>query len=412
MRKKRLLAVYSLAITLAASGCAFGPGTTETSNHVDVTEQIETTSEITTEEPTTEAPPTSAMIHGEEYSLDSTSLDLSECTSDDIPEIIEALNQMPSLEKVNLMKGNDSSSFTPDDVRQLLDAAPAVKFIYRFDLFGKRLSIQDTVVKYVKDNIGNDGADEIRQALSILRKCELFVLDDCGIDDAVMAGIRDEFPDTKVVWRIHVGNQSALTDDTIIRMTHGVDDSMTEPLKYCTETVYMDIGHDEGISDISFVSEMPKLECIILSGSSVSDISPLMNCPNLTWLELNNCASVSDLSLVSGNTSVKYLNISSTKIRDISPANDMKLERFCCIGNGVSQEQIDAFCAANPDCMTSFTGNPWGYAWRYDDHGYTYFSYYARMREVFRYDTTSPGGFKYPEYVEPENTIDSDDIVI
>jgi hypothetical protein len=34
------------------------------------------------------------------------------------------------------------------------------------------------------------------------------------------------------------------------------------------------------------------------------------------------------------------------------------------------------------------------------------------MREVFRYDTTSPGGFKSPEYVEPENTIDPDDIVI
>ena len=399
--------LYAFGLVLVTGGCAFGPQASVT------TTEVVTTEEVTTEEPTTEEPtPTSATINGEEYDLDVTSLDLSHCSSDDVDEIIDAITQMPSLEKVNLMTSNNTSYFMIEDVQKLIDAAPSVKFIYRFILFDRKVSLQDTVIKYHKADIGNHGADELRQALSVLKRCEYFLLDDCGIDNEILAGIRDEFPDTKVVWRIHVGNQSALTDDTVIRMTHGVDDSMTEPLKYCNETVYMDLGHDEALTDISFVSNMPDLECIILAGSSVSDISPLMDCPNLKWLELNNCLKVNDLSQVSENKSIECLNISHTGIRDITSANDMKLERFCCIGNGISQGQINAFCAANPDCMTSFSGNEWGYAWRYDDHGYTYCAYYARMREVFRYDTTSPGGFKFPEYVEPENVTDPDDIVI
>jgi hypothetical protein len=77
---------------------------------------------------------------------------------------------------------------------------------------------------------------------------------------------------------------------------------------------------------------------------------------------------------------------------------DMNLERFSCIGNPVSRDSFDEYCEAHPDCLCVYTGNPYGYAWRYDDYGYTYFSYYARMREVFRYTQSSPsGGFKMPE---------------
>ena len=395
---KNIISLCVISLIILNGGCTFGHQNSEMTTDVSITE------EPTTEEPT----PTSATINGNEYELDSTYLDLSHCTSDDVDEMIDAITRMPSLEKVNLMISRNTSLFSLKDVQKLVDAAPSVKFIYRFALFNRKVTLQDTVIKYNNTDIGNKGVYELRQALSVLKKCEYFVLDDCGIDNEILAEIRDEFPDTKVVWRIHVGNQSALTDDTVIRMTHGVDDTMTEPLKYCNETVYMDLGHNETLSDISFVSYMPNLECIILAGSNVSDISPLMDCPKLKWLELNNCRNVDDLSLVSENKSIECLNISHTGIRDITPANDMKLERFCCIGNGISQGQINAFCEANPECMTSFSGNEWGYAWRYDDHGYTYCAYYARMREVFRYDTTSPGGFKFPEYVEPENADDPD----
>ncbi len=360
-------------------------------------------------EPTATPTPSTVKILGTEYDRDVEYLDLSGCTPGEVREVAEALRGMPELKKIDLMDGEDSSQLSLTDVRTLMDAAPEAKFVYRFDLFGQRLAATDTVVRYKNAEIGNEGEGSIRQALAVLGKGCYFLLDDCGIDDEVMAEIREDFPDKKVVWRVHVGNKSALTDDTVIRMTHGIDDTMTGPLKYCSDTVYMDLGHDSGISDISFCASMPALECLILSGSSVTDISALQNCHVLTWLELANCGRVKDISPVSGMDCIKYLNISYTGIRDIKSVMQMKLDRLCCVGNGVSGETADEFTAANPDCMVAFTGNPWGYAWRYDDHGYHFFSYYARMREVFHYETSSPGGFKYPEYEEPENVMDEDD---
>ena len=100
--------------------------------------------------------------------------------------------------------------------------------------------------------------------------------------------------------------------------------------------------------------------------------------------------------------SIKYLNISDSGVRDISPIMDMQLDRFSCIGNGISNEVSEEYIEKHPDCMVAFKGNPWGYAWRYDDYGYHFFSYYARMREVFRYEERSPGGYVFPEDEEPE----------
>ena len=151
---------------------------------------------------------------------------------------------------------------------------------------------------------------------------------------------------------------------------------------------------------------MPDLECLILSDAHFTDLTPLTNCSKLTWLELVSCYYIQNLSVIADMDSIKYLNISYTQTRDISGIMDMNLERFSCIGNPVSRDAFDEYAAAHPDCLCVYTGNPYGYAWRYDDYGYTFFSYYARMREVFRYTEGCPGGFKMPE--DPEEAEPAD----
>ena len=408
----------------------------EASNEADETETQEEFPENDTEgndaseenepEVIQEEEPITVSILGTEYDLNTEMLDLSGMTSADVAAVAEAIKELPELKTVNLIPINNNefdeaeevteemtneateteaepepieedSSLLLSDVFILKEAAPGVHFIYEFDMFGTCISTSDTEVKYINTQIGNEGEESIRQALTILDECEYFLLDDCGIDDEIMAGIRDDFPDTKVVWRVHVGWKTALTDDPIIRMTHGINDTMTEPLKYCNEVVYMDLGHDTDITDISFIANMPLLECLILSDAQFKDLSPVTYCPNLTWLELIYCCSIEDISVISDMESIKYLNISNTNIRDISGIMNMNLDRFCCIGNNVNKEDFEAYKELHPDCMSVSSGNPYGYAWRYDDYGYHYFSYYARMREVFRYDQGSPGGFRWPE---------------
>ena len=345
-----------------------------------------------------EALPQTVEILGKEYDLSESYLDLSDMTPEDISEVSGILSEMPELREVNLVPPAGEPQLSLAAVSVLKESHPDVHFIYEFDMYEQHISTEDTEVSFVNTEIGNEGEETIRQALGILDKCEYFLLDDCGIDDEIMAQIREDFPDTKVVWRVHVGWKSALTDDQVIRMTHGINDSMSGPLKYCNEVIYMDLGHDMGITDISFIENMPDLECLILSDAHFTDLTPLTNCRKLTWLELVSCYYIQNLSVIADMDSIKYLNISYTQTRDISGIMDMNLERFSCIGNPVSRDAFDEYAAAHPDCLCVYTGNPYGYAWRYDDYGYTFFSYYARMREVFRYTVSSPsGGFKMPE---------------
>ncbi len=351
--------------------------------------------------------PQTVDILGKEYDLYETYLDLSDMTPEDISEVTGIISEMPELSEINLMPGEDEPSLSPEAVAVLKEALPDVHFIYEFDLYDQHISTEDTEVSFVKAEIGNEGEETIRQALSILDKCEYFLLDDCGIDDEIMAQIREDFPDTKVVWRVHVGWKSALTDDQVIRMTHGINDTMTEPLKYCNEVIYMDLGHDAGITDISFIENMPDLECLILSDALFTDLTPLTNCSKLTWLELVSCYHIQNLSVIADMDSIKYLNISYTRTSNISGIMDMNLDRFSCIGNPLSKDAFDEYAEAHPDCICVYSGNPYGYGWRYDDYGYTFFEYYARMREVFRYTEGSPGGFKMPE--DPEETDEAEE---
>ena len=290
----RLLITASVILTLSA--CSEAPASSASQSNPQSSPENAAT--VTSSDPVQtpesspepeETLPQTVEILGKEYDLSENYLDLSDMHPEDIAEISAKMAELPDLAEVNLIPEEGDALLTLPAVCVLKEALPDVHFIYEFDLYVQHLTTEDTEVSFVKAEIGNEGEETIRQALTVLDKCEYFLLDDCGIDDEVMAGIREDFPDTKVVWRIHVGWKSALTDDQVIRMTHGINDSMTGPLKYCNEVIYMDLGHDAGITDISFIENMPDLECLILSDALFTDLTPLTNCSKLTWLELVSC---------------------------------------------------------------------------------------------------------------------------
>ena len=316
-----------------------------------------------------------------------TELDLSIMPPDAVDTVINQLRMLPELTSVELMDGNGGSKLAPADVKKLQDAFPDVAFRYSFDLFGQTLSTDMESVVYLDTPIGNEGEAEIRQALDILTNCTYFKLDDCGIDSEVMASIRDDYPDVKVVWRIYCGKFSMCTDETMVRMTHGLDDTNCHELRYCTDVTYMDIGHNETLTDVSFVEYMTKLECVIVSGAPVKDISAFADHDSLEFLELCFCGHLKDISMLDTCDNLKYLNISYTKVSDISSLENLPLERFNSMQNNVSAASQAKFLEWHPDCLTRFTGKqPYGYGWRYIDNGITYNDYYANMRIVFRYD--------------------------
>ena len=329
---------------------------------------------------------------GKTCGTDTTELDLSTLRSDEVEEAAAKLGLLTNLETVELMTSAGRSNLSMEDVAALQDAAPAAVFHYEFTLFGQKLSTTDETVEYVKYSIGNDGEEELRRALDILDSCTYFKLENCGIDNEVLAQLREDYRDrTKIVWRIYFGQYNkytALTDADTIRAVYNVFDDTIADLKYCEDVKYMDIGHNEYLTDLSFIGYMPNIEVLIASGCAASQLTGFENCKKLTWLELAYCTYLEDIQPLEGCESLTYLNLSYTKVKDYMPLDGLPLQRFVCLSPKASASEQEIFLKIHEDCLTRFYGSqPYGYGWRYDDNGMTFNAYYKEVvRTAFNYD--------------------------
>jgi len=330
----------------------------------------------------------SVELLGAEYGPEDTSIDLSAMTAADVARITDGLAMLPNLTDGELMKADGTTNLSVADVKQLMDAAPQIRFHYTFDLFGKTLSTADERVEFENVTIGNEGESQIRAALDILPQCTYFKLENCGLSNEIMADLRDDYPHANVVWRVSFGGQySLMTDETTLRTVYGVENSHGEVLKYCTGLKYIDMGHNTTLTDISFVEYMPDLEIVILSGSSITNVDAFANHKKLEWLELANCMALQDISALESCDNLRFLNIAFSKVADLTPIENLPLERFLYLNPVIDKETRTAFEENHPDCWVRFTGkDPYSLGWRYNDIGITEFEYYQRIREIFDYD--------------------------
>ncbi len=325
-------------------------------------------------------------------------VDLSAITSGQVEETITKLNSFPNIAWVELMKTSGGSNLSIADVKKLQTACPNVIFHYSFTLYGKTVSTTDSRIEYVDKNIGDSGEAKIREALDILTACTYFKLDNCKLSNDVLGGIRDDYPNVKLVWRIWQPNKnwrSWLTDTDTLRAVYGIDDTNSDQFKYLTEVKYMDLGHNTSMVDLSFISYMPKLEIAILSGSPIKDLTPLKNCKNLEFLELAWCGYVTDVSPLAGCESLKYLNVGHTRVKDFTALKDLDLEllSFVNSGNrvGLTADYWAEVQQMFPNCLITYNplkdndASPYGVGWRYKEGG-GYTPIYRKCRDVFGYD--------------------------
>ena len=327
---------------------------------------------------------------GQEYGEDTTELDLSAMTSEQVAEALKKLPMLPALEKIILTDAEGNSQLPKEDVKTLQEAVPGVVIDYTFDFFGTRLSTAEEEVHIKNVKIGDEGEAEVRAALDLLPNCKRFVLENCQISNEVMAKLRDDYRDrTKVVWRVNFGKGSSLTDAQILRAVYDLVDTNCANLTYLEDVRFMDIGHNEFLKESSFISGMKSLEYVIISGSMISDLKPFADCKNLKVLEAAFCEYIYSAEGLESCENLERLNISYTHITDLSPLDNLNLVNLCAMYEGksrVPQEEQERFQALKPDCKMTFVGSqPYGSAWRYDDNNDP-LEWYSTIRKVFRYD--------------------------
>ena len=172
-------------------------------------------------------------------------------------------------------------------------AKPALsgKMTERVHLYGVDFSLEDEELDLSYIKIG-DGWREVLETAKRMPNLKRLVMDSCGVKNEDMAVIRDSLPDTEVVWRINFGLQyTARTDTTrILASSPSIGGNVTnqdlKKFKYFTKLRFLDIGHNEDITDLSFVRYLPDLEVLIIAMNPLGDLSPLAQCEKLEYLEL------------------------------------------------------------------------------------------------------------------------------
>ena len=250
----------------------------------------------------------------------------------DYNKLVDIISVLDNLTYVNLGKENSADSLTPEDIYNIINRFPKIKFDYTFDVFGKDVSLDDEIIDLNHVQMYDNG-EKVVSIMKILRNPQYLDMDFTGVENKVMESLRETYPDVDIQWRLWFGKSySVRTDCERFVASEPTVEVLTgnelEALKYCTKIRFLDIGHNE-ITDISFVSYMPDLEAAVLCINNWSDLSPISSCTKLNYLEINDTA-CSDLSPLGSCVSLEHLNVCN--LGDVtgweSLANLTRLERL------------------------------------------------------------------------------------
>ncbi len=302
-------------------------------------------------------------LFGKDSTLKDTSLDLTKTPPKEIEASLGTIAVLPNLKQIRLGSDEREDAPTWEEILALRQAAPEAKVDYSFRIFDLAFNLEDEEVDISYHPV-RENWPEILAIAKCMPNLKTLMMDSCGVANEDMAVIRDALPDTEVVWRINFGaTYSARTNVIkILASKPSLGGTLTntdvEIFKYFTKLKYLDIGHNEDITDLSFVHYLPDLEVLIIAMNPLGDLTPLAECEKLEYLELF-YSNTDDLSPLAGLKNLKHLNVGHCPyLTDISPIYDLELDRFY-LGRfedcPVPKEQVDHYRELHPDCEVENT---------------------------------------------------------
>lgn len=173
---------------------------------------------------------------------------------------------------------------------------------------------------------------------------------------ADMETILAAFPNVDFDWTVQLDQYRIRTDATAFSTLKGRQEPRyttedLEPLKYCTELLAIDLGHNN-VSDLSFLTQWPHLKILIIvdSKNPITDITPLAELHELEYVELF-MQGITDLTPLSNKPNLLDLNLCHNNATDLTPLlTNTSMERlWISFNRKLSKEQIKDFKAAMPN---------------------------------------------------------------
>ena len=295
---------------------------------------------------------------------DMTELDLSGITLDSIEELRRLLPYFPKLEKVTL----DSSGLSQQELIALAKEYPDVFFL--FDLtFGDYTLRTDAEEIDISNTLLTDTV-QVEEILPCFPYLQKVVMCECGIESEEMDALNRKYDNIRFVWSVRLARMLFRTDAvhfTPNRWGLSCDDENIYDLRYCTDMVCVDIGHQMKVTNCEWVKFMPELKYLVLAETSISDLTPLENHENLLFLELF-LSKVTDYSPLTTCKTLEDLNLCYTK-GDPEPIGEMTwLKRLWWAGYWWGRTYL---ADKLPDTYTEyFSLSSTGRGWREGQHYY------------------------------------------
>ncbi len=244
---------------------------------------------------------------------------------------------------------------------------PGVHCVYSTELYGVPV---DSSTEYVcLDNIRIKKLDTLRTAISLFPNIKSYDMCDCGVSDDEMGKLREEYPDVKFKWMLHILKYDIPTDVQVFSTLVGnwvayADEKTFSPLfRYCTDLRALDLGHWDYISDISEMRNLKNLEILIITDNSISDLSPLSELTHLKYMDLR-YNKITDVSPLTSLQELQFLEIGGNKVKNWERLCECRSLKYLFIQDAVVPTRtVEIIEKEKPEgCvfkMKNTRGHPW-----------------------------------------------------
>ena len=279
---------------------------------------------------------------------------------------------LPNLERIDA----SAVTLTVDQAGEIQADSRADKLLYSVSVFGKRLSSANTELNL--DGVSIPSVEDVEYFLARLPNLKKVSMCDCGLSQADMGRLFDAHPDIKFVWWIEFGHYklrtdaTAFTTDLFDNNTYGYTSATFEPLRYCTDLMMLDLGHNE-ITTLDSFRGLTKLRVLILADNKITDISALEGFMDLEYVELF-LNDITDLTPLVNKTKLVDLNIFYNPLYGAYRALESMpwLERLWIGGCRLSSADLEELKRALPKTRINVKGRgSTGQDWRRHPHYYT-----------------------------------------
>ncbi len=337
-----------------------------------------------------------AKLLGTEYESDVAQLDL-KSTSVTGEELLGLLRPFTKLETVYIPE----SAMDESALESVQQEHPGTLFVRNVEAFGQTVSndleeldISETKVQTV---------EYVEGEVARLPHLKKIIMVDCGLSNEEMGYLQEQHPEVKFVWTVKIGPHTIRTDVLGFSTKNpsryenkGMSDSYNrsvrtrkrlypgdlDNLKYCTDLVALDVGHNYLTSaDLEVLRYTPHLQILILADNKIKDISVLSTLKELRYIELF-MTLVEDVSPLIGLPDLVDINVCYMRLKNVDALCQFtQAERLWFSLNNLPRSECLKVVEALPNCECNYTT-------RYSTQGgWREHERYFWMRSFFTGDT-------------------------